>query len=74
MDADGLGADEGRDVAGNLPPHEEAQVFVERGPFDGILDVALIFQVARLHRRVQRPHGPAFAHDFERDALPNLTL
>ena len=51
-----------------------AQIFRERVPLDLVFDVALLAAHPLLHPVVQRPHRHAFAHDFGRDALANLTL
>ena len=74
VDAHGSGADKGRDIAGDAALDEVVQVFGQRGPLDGILDVALLLAHLPLHRVGERPHGRAFAQDFERHALADVAL
>ena len=74
VDAHRGGTDERGDVAGDAPPDKVLQVFVERGPLDVILDVALLLLQLTFHGLGERPHGRAFAHDLERHALPDVAL
>ena len=50
------------------------EVLAQRRPFDRVFDIGLALDHLLLHRAIERPHGFAFAHDFERDALANIAL
>ena len=67
-------ADVRGDVHRNALALEQLQVFAERRPFDGILEVALLRDEVLLHLGRQRPHGLALAHHLERHALAQLAL
>src|SRR5207249_9146585 len=67
-------ADEGRDVAGDAALNEIIEILAEGGPFHLVFNIALAFDHLLLHRLVERPHGFAFAHDFQRHALANVAL
>ena len=67
-------ADERRHVRGNSAALEKSQVFAQRGPLDRVLDVALLLEHLLFHAAVERSHGIAFAHHFQRDSLANVAL
>ena len=74
MNANGRRAHERGDVGRDPFPCEAVEILAQRGPLDGELDVALRLDHVLLHGGIQRPHGPAFAHDLQRHALANVAL
>ena len=66
--------DERGDVHRHALLLEQRQVLAERRPFDRVLDVALLGEQLLLHRRRERAHGEALAHDLQRHALAQLAL
>src|SRR5437867_2023123 len=74
VDAHRRRADEGRDVAGHAALNQIIEILAERRPVDLVFDIGLAFDHLLLHRLVERPHGFAFTHDFERHALANVAL
>ena len=72
MDAYRGRTDERCDVWRDAASDQVVEILAERGPLDRIADVALLLERVGLHRRVQRPHRPAFAENLEGHALAQV--
>src|SRR5204863_5713214 len=70
--ADSRRPDERCEVLRDAALFQILQIFGERGPFDVILDVALLLAQAPLHLIVKRPHRE-LAENLRSDALLELT-
>src|SRR6185436_6951461 len=71
VDPDCSRADEGGDVTGNAAVDQIIKVFSEGGPFDGVFDVALLFEGFLFHLVVERAHRTAFAEYLQGHTLAN---
>ena len=53
---------------------QRGQILAQRRPADLVFDIVLPQRAQPLHLRVERAHRRAFAHDFQRHALADVTL